>query len=361
MSAAEAFFSPDYATARKRFVESARRAGLDAHSLVVEGRTPDGSPLSTDIAWLGELQAQQVLLVSSGLHGVEGFAGSAVQSALLADPPALPAGSALVMAHALNPWGMAWLRRTDEANVDLNRNFLPPGEAYAGAPEDYRRLDRFLNPPSPPAADGFYLRAVGLVLRHGYRRLQQAIACGQYEYPRGLFYGGSAARPSTVSLLDWVRGHLAGARRVLVLDLHTGLGPRGRLSLLGEPWLDPAEGNRLEAALGTAIWRAQGGDSSGYVVRGGLGDGLVAALPGVRLDFFTCEFGTRTASAMLHALREENRWHHYGGGPSADHPARRRLLEAANPNDRMWQRHVVDAGVTLVRRALAAGLDPMAG
>ena len=56
-----------------------------------------------------------------------------LQLALLDAPPAPGPGDALVLVHVLNPYGMAWLRRTNENNVDLNRNFLLDGGAYASS------------------------------------------------------------------------------------------------------------------------------------------------------------------------------------------------------------------------------------
>ena len=44
-------------------------------------------------------------------HGVEGFAGSAIQLRILDDPPQLLDEETLVLVHVLNPYGMAWLRR----------------------------------------------------------------------------------------------------------------------------------------------------------------------------------------------------------------------------------------------------------
>jgi hypothetical protein len=78
----------------------------------------------------------------------------------------------------LNPFGMAWLRRVNENNADLNRNSLGHGE-YAGSPEAYPRLDPFLNPPSPPSRDLYLLKAAWLVLRHGMPALRQTVAGGQ--------------------------------------------------------------------------------------------------------------------------------------------------------------------------------------
>ncbi len=147
----ESFFSPDYFAARSRFRDVARRAGASLDALRLEAHGPLQEELTIDIASLGERGAQRILLHTSGLHGVEAFAGSAVQLATLANPPALPAGCGLVLVHAVNPYGMAWLRRANENNVDLNRNFLRRDERWEGAPALYPRLDPLLNPPSAPA------------------------------------------------------------------------------------------------------------------------------------------------------------------------------------------------------------------
>src|SRR6185503_8493082 len=129
------------------------------------------------------------LVHSSGLHGVEGFAGSAIQLQLLDNLPALAPDTALVLVHILTPYGMAWLRRVNENNVDLNRNFRGD-EPYSGAPPAYAKLNSFLNPASPPSADLYYAKAVFLILRYGMAALKQSVVGGQYEYPKGLFFGG---------------------------------------------------------------------------------------------------------------------------------------------------------------------------
>jgi predicted deacylase len=129
------FFSPDYGAARERFRAAAQAAGAALHSLGLDANGPGGEALTIDIAWLGDTPARRIVLHTSGLHGVEAFAGSAIQLALLKQPPAPKAECALVLVHVLNPYGMAWLRRTNENNVDLNRNFLRRGERGSAAPE----------------------------------------------------------------------------------------------------------------------------------------------------------------------------------------------------------------------------------
>ena len=129
-------FSPDYVTARSRFRRAVESSGGRLRVLNLNAKGPDGEDLTIDIGWFGNPAPRRVLLHSSGLHGVEGFAGSAIQLQFLEEVPAIPADGAIVLVHVLNPYGMSWLRRVNENNVDLNRNFLAGDEDYAGAPDD---------------------------------------------------------------------------------------------------------------------------------------------------------------------------------------------------------------------------------
>jgi hypothetical protein len=73
-----AAYSPDYQTARKRFRQAATQAGWELEAFPVE--TPDaaGLRLTVDAARTPGPDDTRALLVTSGLHGVEGFFGSAV-------------------------------------------------------------------------------------------------------------------------------------------------------------------------------------------------------------------------------------------------------------------------------------------
>jgi hypothetical protein len=262
------------------------------------------------------------------MHGVEGFAGSAIQLALLDKEQDIPAGTAVAFLHVLNPYGMAWLRRVNENNVDLNRNFSDD-DARHGASDTYRRLDPLINPPSPPSPDLFHARAALALLRHGLRPLKQAIAEGQYEFPRGLFYGGGRLERGPALLREWIRRRLSGSRRIEAIDVHTGLGR----------W---CEESRLAAD------RTEAGVA--YRVRGGYA-GAYAALTS-DVNVVTQEFGTYGALRMLHALREENRLHHYGKQDLL-HPAKLRLRDSFAPASAEWRRFVVERGMTLFDETLA--------
>jgi len=75
-----------------------------------------------------------MLVLISGTHGIEGFAGSACQAGILHAGIELPPDTGLLLVHAINPYGFAWGRRVNEDNVDLNRNFVSHGGSYPANP-----------------------------------------------------------------------------------------------------------------------------------------------------------------------------------------------------------------------------------
>lgn len=353
-------FSPDYATARARFIEAAHAAGFTLEAHPIGGDGPDGAPLTVDVAIMPPPEGgapKRTVILSSGLHGVEGFFGSAVQLAALTggiggEPLGPRPGVRQVLIHALNPYGFAWIRRVNEDNVDLNRNFLPPGEPYAGSPAAYRDLDPMLNPPRPPSAlDLFTLKAIGQILRRGFGALKDAVAGGQYDFHKGLFFGGDAPC-ALVELLDahlprWV----GDAPDVLHVDFHTGLGASGTYALLVDR---PADHPRL-AQLSTCFgpdhlqpW-AKGGVS--YSIRGGLGTWCQRRLPKVEYDVITAEFGTASALKVLKALRRENQAHHYGND-EAQQRAKAALKAVFAPSSLEWRKLVMARGLAIVAQAL---------
>lgn len=345
----ENLFSPDYRSARDRFRDAARHAGATLDALLLQARGPLQEILTIDIARLGERGARRILLHTSGLHGVEAFAGSAVQLATLANPPALPGGCELVLVHVLNPYGMAWLRRANENNVDLNRNFLRAHERWDGAPMLYPRLDPLLNPPSAPVRDGFWLRLALLAMRHGPRAVRQAIAEGQYEFPRGLFFGGKSLEPGPRLYLDWLRQNFAQATHLFALDFHTGLGRSGESTLILEPGTGATPASALAGALGNRLVDPATGDAV-FRIRGGMGGVLPQVLPGARIDFLLQEIGTHPTLAVLQALRDENRCHYFSAA-GIRHPAKLALLDALSPASVTWRRRAIDHGLALLHTA----------
>ena len=76
----ESYFSHDYAEARAKFLKAAEACDAKITSYENPALGPNGEKLTTDVAWLGPANAKKVIITISATHGVEGFAGSAIQS-----------------------------------------------------------------------------------------------------------------------------------------------------------------------------------------------------------------------------------------------------------------------------------------
>lgn len=349
------YFPSDYFESRERFLALARARGARLESCPIPARGPAGEALSIDFAWLGAPQPTRLLLLLCGTHGVEGFAGAGLLAQWLAgdDSARLPADCACLLVHAVNPYGFAHMRRANEHNVDLNRNALahfpgPPNPAY-------RELDPWLNPPSPPGTlDPFLARGAWLIATRGWSVVKQAIVGGQYEFPRGLFYGGARREPSTEALSALLhQPRLDGVRRLVAIDIHTGLGRSGTYKLL--VGLEP-QAPRFRALArhfgAAAIESNVPAGTSAYQVHGGLREHIEHRFAHAEAYAAVLEIGTIALPRMLARLRHENRAYHYSApGSRARLRARAALQAAFCPRSPAWRRRVLAAGATVLRQA----------
>lgn len=305
-------FPADYAAARAGFLAAARAVGAVSESFLHPLRGPAGETLATDIAWVGPRGASRLLVTQSALHGVEGFAGAAAQRDFLRYCPAtaLPPDVAILHIHALNPWGFAWLRRTNEEGVDLNRNvvdFDAPLPANAG----YDALADILLPHSSTAealaqAD---LLLAEYVRTHGRDAFERAVTGGQYRHPTGLFFGGHASTWSQRLLQDLLtRYALRDRALVTIVDVHTGLGPFG----YGEVICDhPPASYGVALAhrfFGASVTEPALGTSTS-VPKTGLLDYLWHRELPERCCCVTLEFGTWPLARMFPVLRADQLLH----------------------------------------------------
>lgn len=355
-------FSDDFATARSRFREAAAARGFVVEEFPIGLKGPNGEDLAIDAARVGDDHPGRAVVVSSGLHGIEGFLGSAVQTALLEGElggwtPG--SGSSLVLLHALDPYGFAWLRRFDEHNVDLNRNFLVNGDVYRGAPPRYAELDSLLNPRySPYRVDSFLLRAAFSVLRHGMANLKQTVAGGQYDFPKGLFFGGHGPSHVQEILRTALPRWLGEATEILHLDFHTGLGAWGDYELLLDEGERPERVARLQEQFGADKVAVSQTNGAFYEATGSLGRWCQYLFSDCDYQFVCAEFGTYSPLLVVEALRAENQAFHWG---AADDPAtlraKQRLKEVFAPADPGWRETTVSRGIALVRKAIDSLLD----
>jgi hypothetical protein len=312
-------FSADYASARTKFREVARAAGGALETLGHPERGPDGGDLSTDVALVGPKSAERVLVMIAGTHGVEGFCGSGAQVDWLrrGEGAHLPAGVAVLLIHAINPYGFAWLRRVTEDNVDLNRNWIDFSAALPTNPGYDALADVAVPTEWTESAQLESARALAAYgAEHGPMGMQQALSGGQYAHPTGIFYGGQAPTWSRRTQTTIFAEYLTGAGRVGIIDYHTGLGPFG----YGEQIITdaPPSGGyeRARSWYGAAITCPASGTSTSADIKG---DGLAAApalLSQAEVTGMALEVGVQSLPETLGALRADA-WLHAHGDPAS--------------------------------------------
>lgn len=346
--------------ARSGFLAAAERSGVAVVSHPVSARGPSGEELFIDVAHLGAQRPAAALLVLSGVHGVEGFVNSALETDLLdrLDPASLPGDVAVVLVHAVNPWGMAWSRRQNESNVDLNRNWrrdlIDPvhNDAY-----DVVHPLACPDTPTLPSVDDLLVAAAEMIDRHGIDWVRDAITRGQYRHPDGLHYGGDRTEEPCRILEEVAADHLGGVERLFTLDLHTGHGAPGELVLLCDqpPGSDQhrflvelAGADRVEATIGDPA--ATTGLKSGQIANG-LGDHLDASVAYAT----SSEFGTVSDEEQLVATYLESWVHRHGDRDDPDHDeVVRRYRRCFTPEDPQWAESCLAAGRELLDSAVAA-------
>ncbi|MCB0998507.1 MAG: DUF2817 domain-containing protein [Ilumatobacteraceae bacterium] len=326
--------SRSYVEARAAFLDAAAAAGarIDSHPHPLRGL--EGEELFVDVAEVGPTDADRVIVVVSGTHGVEGYLGSALQRHHLATLDREPAvGPTLVFVHALNPYGFSWVRRVNEDNVDLNRNFVDWSQPPPANP-DYADLAALLVPDSWTEAEQerTLVGLMGVLQDLGMARMQQIIQGGQFHHPTGVFYGGTGPVWSHRWLREFARRRLAGVARAAIVDLHTGLGPWGHGSLLSS---DPpgSESFARQRAWWPDATALDAGDSVSAVVAG---DWLAAAhgfAPDTEITGITIEYGTVDGITVLQSLRADAVLHATGDPAAPEALAVRDQVRAAFLDD----------------------------
>ncbi len=366
-----ASFSRSYAEARAKFRAAARQAGGAISSFHNPAAAPAGAicessgvapsdddeALSTDAAWIGPREAARLIYVQSGTHGVEGFCGSGIQIGWLHQGlhRELPRDTALLLTHAINPYGFAWQRRVTEDNVDLNRNFLDHAGGYP-VNAGYEALKHAICPPEwTAAARGAADRILmGYAHEHGPMALQAAISSGQYSHPEGVFYGGRRETWSNRALAELLRAHAGQVRHVAFIDLHTGLGPYG----VGEIMNNHAAGEpafaRVAEWYGGEATSTDAGSSSSAPVSGDITLGVQRGLPQAEITGVTLEYGTVPLKDVLDAVRADN-WLHAHGDLRARQARdiKAQIRGAFYPEADDWKSMVFERSVDVLRRALA--------
>ena len=349
-------FSTSFHEARTKFREAAASAGADLWSHAHPETGPDGGDLSTDCAWIGPKDAPSVLVLVSGTHGVEGFCGSGAQVDWLRrrEFALLGPDTAVMLVHAINPYGFAWKRRVTHENVDMNRNFvdfsgpLPENPGYAGLADAVKPQDW-----SEETQAATRKVILDYARTNGFPALAQVISGGQYTHPDGLFYGGSAPTWSRTTLEAVFTEHLAHATDVGIVDYHTGLGPDGYAEPIITNTAGSPEHRRAVLWHGMAAKCVATGESVSAQIEGDWLCAAPAMIPDARVTGISLEYGTVDSNQVLDALRADNWLHAHGDplGPQAG-PIKAQILAAFYTDTDVWRGMVLGQSLMTVRQTI---------
>ena len=354
-----AAFAATYAEARGKFLHaaSARNVQVESH---VHPRSvgAQGEPLAIDAACIGDADAASLLVVLSGMHGVEGFCGSGCQVALLRDASVGDAIArshvAVLLVHAVNPYGFSHLRRVNEDNVDLNRNFRDFSNGLV-ANADYAAVHAMVVPSAWPPSPANTAQIVGYVERNGAVALQAAVSRGQAEFPDGLFYSGRAPAWSNTVLRDVLGRYGERRARVGWIDVHTGLGPWGHGEKIHSGPDDPAMIARNRAWYGDDVTTFYDGSSTSARLTGVSFHAALDACPQAEFTGIGLEFGTQSYQDVFQALRAEQ-WlaNHADEGAAMRAAIKERMRAAFHDESETWKGMVYGQARVAVLQALHA-------
>lgn len=353
----QACFPANYASARQGFLSHCRQLDLEVQSYPNPNLGPEGEDLATDSAWVGPRDAAKVIVTLSATHGVEGFCGSGAQLDWLRNmgPQSLPEGTAMLIVHAINPHGFAWLRRVTEEGVDLNRNWLDFDQPRPVNP-GFEALREALLPRelSGPLFDQAEATIAAWRAEHGETAFQIARGGGQYTHPEGMFFGGTAPTWSRRTLESIMLDYDLGSRdHIAIIDYHTGLGPFG----YGEPICGNVPGSkghaRARAWYGQSLTEPDLGTSAS-VRKVGLSEYGWTRVVGDIHTYVALEYGTYTPEAGRTALRADH-WLHARGEvdwqSEETRAIKKRLKNHYYPGTVDWQEMVIFRSRMLLRQA----------
>jgi hypothetical protein len=321
--------------------------------------------LTIDLCYIcGSKKADKIIILSSGVHGVEGNVGSAVQLFFIdnyINKDFLEKTSVLLI-HSVNPYGFKYERRVTENNVDLNRNSDIDKELYSTVNKAYPEICDIINPKEKVETRNlanrfFFLKAIKEIAKRSMSVFKQAILQGQYEYPKGLFYGGNDFEPQIKSLARSIDSICDPYKTIFAIDIHTGYGERGKLHLFPNP-VEESVKNRMETIF--EGFHIDWGDSDDFYTYSG---DFVSYIQKINTDKIFIpmlfEYGTmgsrKTLGSIksLHIMMLENQGEHYGYVSDEDQKkVKHDFVQMYNLSSDSWRSQIIDETKNIFDKSL---------
>ncbi len=346
-------FPESYEASRERFlkdVETLRSrwpaSRLESHPL---NKFPG---LSVDWIWLEPRVKENLIIVSTAQHGIEGYVGSAMLKIFMDEfvPQLNPENTGLLLIHTINPWGMKNGRKVNENGVDLNRNFILSGIFDRSINPDFPKLKSLLAPEYPARSPfienlAFTWRIIHALITQGAASLTTAALLGQYINSKAMYYGGEHHEEETTLMIQFFREALENYQTVLHLDQHSGYGPRYQMCITLVP-LEPLTSAELSTKFEYPLV-LRGDNKEFYATSGDMTAYLYelrnAAFPDKNIFSCAFEFGT-FGDALLERIRSlramifESQLYAYGAvNTNAARQIRHEFQELYFPVEEKWR------------------------
>lgn len=306
----------------------------------------------------------KLLIITSGVHGIEGFTGNAVQAMFMERflTDNIPEDMGVLLIHGLNPYGFKYHRKATANNVDLNRNCIPD-KNFNLKNDGYAKLTGFLMPAVKVDVSNnfntfFHLIAIYKIIRESMPVLRQAALQGQYEYEKGIYYGGKTFEPQIEDIKPVLSGCMEDYKAILNVDLHTGYGARGKLHLFIDKPEDEGQVRAMESVFkGSSIDWGNGTDF--YTSTGEYTKWVGSLVPGKVYVPMLFEYGTMDSQKTFGSLKSmqimilENQGNHYGFKTEDDRLKVKQLFdELYYPASPAWRSKVISDSDEMIRRMI---------
>ena len=368
------YFPQDYADSRTRFLNLSKNLPFpkETGSWKVDSKKDDD--LFVDYTWLPPIKnPEKLLVIITGIHGAETYAGSAVLSLFMEEmlPRLDRENLGVFLVHSMNPYGFKYHWRCTENHVNLNRNFSVNGEMFKIKNQHSKRMcDLILNRQPVTSMqskliknlrkekDGLYFGDISL------EQLTKGISPGQFERADDLEYGGEKPEPQTQALMNQMKKLMPKFKDVIALDVHTGLGDPGRLHLLtdgDEKSLHPelfSQAFKLEEDNEYYVFTPA--TTEGFYTVHGATNALFAELAEAhqRVCAVTLEFGTlghsfeQQLEGFNRALVAHEGYHYGYADKEVEKNAKFLHFQRSYPDDNNWRKQILVAAEGLLERVL---------
>jgi hypothetical protein len=310
----------------------------------------DSSDLTIDVISADAAREKQKLLIlTTGLHGIEGYVGSAVLQLFIQEylPRLDHETTGLLLVHPINPYGMKHRTRVNKNSVDLNRNFEDDLNSLKPLNPHYESLASLLNP-ARPLKHPFYEKLafawnVLKALPRGASLIREAALMGQYRLHNGMYFGGFEPQEETKFIQQIVFEAVKDYTEIVLLDMHTGYGPRWQMTLVNPPsekMTAKETGIRFKVPL-----VAKTNPEEFYTIHGDMVEYFLKMVtsqyPDKKLYAGAFEFGTYGESLLqgIHSLRTtvfENTLRWFGGSDATHEWMKHEYNELFVPADPKW-------------------------